>query len=173
MPNGYYFVSHIVEQKLAYFAGFNRDYDQVSLEFTIHRRSTYFIRLINWPSTILILLTLTIFFLPPSASERIVYGKKQSLLFFQYFLKNILGSLILICQFVLLIIFAFHIPKRLGTTWPWMGRTIFYDICLTAMTLVFSVITRMLADVKHYSLERPPMKIRTVCRRKKYSFFFQ
>lgn len=64
---------------------------------------------------------------------------------------------------MLLAIFAFYIPKRLGTKWPWMGRTIFYDICLTAVTLVFSVFIRMLANEKHYTAERPPIKIRSVC----------
>ncbi|CAF0875904.1 unnamed protein product [Adineta steineri] len=144
MPNGYYFGSHTVEQKPTFFAGFARTYDQIIMNFMIHRRSTYFLRLINWPSSILILLTLTIFLLPPSASERIIYG-----------------ILILICQFILLTIFAFYVPKRLGSTWPWMGRTIFYDICLTAMTLVFSVFVRLLSDGKHYSSERPPARIRS------------
>jgi hypothetical protein len=50
-----------------------------------------------------------------------------------------------------------------------MGRTIFYDICLTSMTLVFSVLVRMLANGKHYSIERPPIKIRSVCT-KKYEY---
>ncbi|CAF0806472.1 unnamed protein product [Adineta steineri] len=75
MPNGYSFGSHTVEQKPTFFAGFARTYDQIIMNFMIHRRSTYFLRLINWPSSILILLTLTIFLLPPSASERIIYGK--------------------------------------------------------------------------------------------------
>ena len=43
-----------------------------------------------------------------------------------------------------------------------MGRTIFYDICLTAMTLVFSIIVRKLSDGKHYHTERPPTRIRSV-----------
>ena len=34
------------------------------------------LRLINWPGTLLILLTLTVFLLPPSSNERIVYGKR-------------------------------------------------------------------------------------------------
>ncbi|CAF4096183.1 unnamed protein product [Rotaria sp. Silwood2] len=145
MPNGYYFVSHEVIQENVFFAGFDRSYDQISIQINIHRRSTYFIRLINWPGTILIFLTLTIFFLPPSASERISYG-----------------ALLLICQFILLIIFAFHVPKRLAASWPWMGHAIFYDICLTTLVLVFSVLTRMLSDGKNYIIERPSMKIRTV-----------
>jgi hypothetical protein len=82
MPNGYYFVSHTIDQKIVFFAGFDRSYDQISIEFNIHRRSTYFIRLLSWPGSILILLTLTIFFLPPSASERIIYGKKILMRFF-------------------------------------------------------------------------------------------
>ncbi|CAF3365085.1 unnamed protein product [Rotaria sp. Silwood1] len=145
MPNGYYFVSHTIEQKDIFFAGFERSYDQISIHINIHRRSEYFIRLINLPGAILMLLTLTIFFLPPSASERIIYG-----------------SLLLICQFILLIIFAFHIPKRLGASWPWMGNAIFYDICLTAIVLVFSVMTRMLSDGNHYSIEKPSTKLRSV-----------
>ncbi|CAF0923721.1 unnamed protein product [Adineta ricciae] len=143
MPNGYYFVSNTIQQQTAYFAGFDRSYDQISINFDIHRRSTYFLRLVNWPGSILMLLTLTIFFLPPSAPERIVYS-----------------SILLVCQFLLLIMFAFYVPKRLGTTWPWMGRTIFYDICLTGMTLVFSVLVRMLSDEKYFASERPSIKIR-------------
>ncbi|CAF1637892.1 unnamed protein product, partial [Adineta ricciae] len=146
MPNGYYFVSNTIQQQTAYFAGFDRSYDQISINFDIHRRSTYFLRLVNWPGSILMLLTLTIFFLPPSAPERIVYS-----------------SILLVCQFLLLIMFAFYVPKRLGTTWPWMGRTIFYDICLTGMTLVFSVLVRMLSDEKYFASERPSIKIRNVC----------
>ncbi|CAF0809790.1 unnamed protein product [Rotaria sordida] len=145
MPNGFYFVSHTVNQKVTFFAGFDRSYDQISIQLNIHRRPTYFVRLINWPGVILIFLTLTIFFLPPSASERICYG-----------------VLLLICQFILLIIFAYYVPKRLGTSWPLMGYTIFYDICLTSMVLALSVLTRMLVDGKHYSIERPSNKIRTV-----------
>ncbi|UJR28269.1 hypothetical protein I4U23_009519 [Adineta vaga] len=76
-PNGYYFVSNSVKQKIDYFAGFDRSYDQISIDLGIHRRSTYFIRLINWPGSILMLLTITIFFLPPTAPERILYGKKN------------------------------------------------------------------------------------------------
>jgi len=81
MPNGYYFVSHKIEQKPVFFAGFDGNYDQISIEFNIHRRSTYFIRLISWPGSILILLTLTIFFLPPSAFERIIYGTNSMIVF--------------------------------------------------------------------------------------------
>jgi hypothetical protein len=169
MPNGYSFVSHTIDQKMVFFAGFDRNYDQILIEFNIHRRSTYFIRLISWPGSILILLTLTIFFLPPSAFERIIYG--QSFFFFKFILNlSILGGLLLVCQFILLAIFAFYIPKRLGTRWPWMGRTIFYDICLTAMTLAFSVFVRILSDGKHYTTKRPPTKIRTVCRRENLEF---
>jgi hypothetical protein len=82
MPNGYYFVSHTIDQKIAFFAGFDRSYDQISIEFNIHRRSTYFIRLLSWPGFILILLTLTIFFLPPPAFERIIYGTKKLIFIF-------------------------------------------------------------------------------------------
>ncbi len=77
MPNGYSFVSHTIDQKTIYFAGFDQNYDQILIEFSIHRRPTYFLRLISWPGLILILLTLTIFFLPPSAFERIIYGIKN------------------------------------------------------------------------------------------------
>jgi hypothetical protein len=75
MPNGYYFVSQTIEQKTVFFAGFDSSYDQITIQFNIQRRATYFTRLINWPGLILIFLTLTIFFLPPSAFERIIYGK--------------------------------------------------------------------------------------------------
>ena len=78
MPNGYSFVSHTIDQKTVFFAGFDRNYDQISMEFSIHRRSTYFIRLISWPGSILILLTVTIFFLPPCAFERVIYGKNSN-----------------------------------------------------------------------------------------------
>ena len=73
-----------------------------------------------------------------------------------------LGSLSLMGQFVLLAIFAFHVPKRLGTEWPWMGRMIFYDILLTTGSLVFSVTLRALADGTHYSTRRPSIRIRRV-----------
>lgn len=73
-----------------------------------------------------------------------------------------LGSLSLLGQFVLLAIFAFHVPKRLGTEWPWMGRMIFYDILLTAGSLIFSVMLRTLADGTHYSTRRPSIRIRRV-----------
>lgn len=53
-----------------------------------------------------------------------------------------------------------------------MGRTIFYDICLTALTLVFSVFIRILANGKHYTTGRPPIKIRSVCTYKQNKFFF-
>jgi hypothetical protein len=86
MPNGYYFVSHTIEQQTVFFAGFDRSYDQISMQFNIHRRSTYFIRLINWPGSILILLTLTIFFLPPTASERIIYGNSFQINYKKYLL---------------------------------------------------------------------------------------
>jgi hypothetical protein len=75
MPNGYYFVSQTIERKTAFFAGFDSSYDQITIQFNIRRRSTYFIRLINWPGAILMLLTLSLFFLPPAACERIIYGK--------------------------------------------------------------------------------------------------
>jgi hypothetical protein len=170
MPNGYSFVSHTINQKTVFFAGFDRNYDQISIEFNIRRRATYFIRLISWPASILLLLTLTLFFLPPSACERIIYGKNEFTYLRIIFLLSISGGLLLLCQFILLAIFAFYIPKRLGTTWPWMGRTIFYNICLTTMALIFSVLVRMLSNGKHYSAERPPIKIRTVCMRN-YRFF--
>jgi hypothetical protein len=44
-----------------------------------------------------------------------------------------------------------------------MGRTIFYDICLTALAIIFSIVVRVLSDGKHYSKQRPPIKIRSVC----------
>lgn len=75
MPNGFSFISHNIERKTIFFAGFDRSYDQILIEFNIQRRSSYFLRLISWPGFILILLTLPIFFLPPTASERILYGK--------------------------------------------------------------------------------------------------
>lgn len=73
-----------------------------------------------------------------------------------------LGSLSLLGQLVLLAIFAFHVPKRLGTQWPWMGRMILYDIMLTTGSLVFSVTLRALADGNHYSTRRPSIRIRRV-----------
>ena len=76
-PNGYYFVSHTIDQKSIFFAGFDRNYDQITIDLIIHRRSTYFIRLISWPGAILILLTLTTFFLPPNTFERIIYSIKK------------------------------------------------------------------------------------------------
>jgi hypothetical protein len=89
MPNGYSFVSHTIDQKTIFFAGFDQNYDQILIEFNIHRRSTYFIRLISWPGSILILLTLTIFFLPPSAFERIIYGKKIQIERFYFVILNL------------------------------------------------------------------------------------
>ena len=77
MPNGFYFVSHAVDKKRIFFAGFDRNYDEISIELTIHRHSKYYLRLINWPASILALLTLTIFFLPPSAFERLLYGNRN------------------------------------------------------------------------------------------------
>ncbi|CAF4142849.1 unnamed protein product, partial [Rotaria magnacalcarata] len=145
MPNGYYFVSHTVDQKPVFFAGFERSYDQISIHITIHRRSEYFIYLINWPGTCLMMLTLTLFCLPPSAFERLCYG-----------------ALLLVCQFILLIVFVFHLPKRLGTSWPLMGHVIFYDIMLTGFVLVCSVITRMISDGNTYSTEKPPNKMRSI-----------
>lgn len=164
MPNGYSFVSHTISQKSVFFAGFDGNYDQILIEFNIQRRSTYFIRLISWPGSILMLLTLTIFFLPPTAFERIIYGKPIHQTFFSTsHSRSLSGGILLFCQLILLAMFSLHIPKRLGTKWPWMGRTIFYDICLTAMALVFSVFVRVLSEKKHYKIERPPMKIRSVC----------
>lgn len=81
MPSGYSFVSHTFDRKTIFFAGFDRSYDQIQIELNIKRRSSYFIRLISWPGSILILLTLAIFFLPPTASERILYGKKTRIPF--------------------------------------------------------------------------------------------
>lgn len=85
MPNGYYFVSNTIQQQTVFFAGFDRSYDQISINFDIHRRSTYFLRLVNWPGSILMLLTLTLFFLPPSAPERILYGTMRHNLFSIFF----------------------------------------------------------------------------------------
>lgn len=145
MPNSYAFVKHTIDRKTVFFPGFDQSYDQLTIEFNIRRRSTYFMHLISWPGLVLSLLTLTLFFLPPSAGERVI-----------------LGGLLLIGQLVLLVIFALYIPKRLGTTWPWLGRTIFYDIFLTAIAISFSVFVRKISDGKHYSKDRPPQKIRTV-----------
>lgn len=75
MPNGYYFLSHAIEKQRIFFAGYDSTYEQISMEINIHRRATYFIRLLSWPGAILMLLTLTIFLLPPSSFERIIYGK--------------------------------------------------------------------------------------------------
>ena len=83
------------------------------------------------------------------------------------------GGLLLVCQFILLAIFAFSIPKNLNTTWPRMARTIFYDICLTGMVLIFSGIVRMLAEGKHYTTERPPTRIRNVCRKVSHALICQ
>lgn len=90
MPNGFSFISHTIDQKSIYFAGFTSNYDQVLIEFTIQRRSSYFLRLISWPGSILVLLTLVIFFLPPTASERILYGRFDHLSFF----SNVLFSIV-------------------------------------------------------------------------------
>ena len=74
MPSGYSFVSNTIQQQVVYFPGFDRSYDQIAIDLNIRRRSTYFVRLINFPGLILAFLTLTIFLLPPAASERIAYG---------------------------------------------------------------------------------------------------
>ena len=80
MPNSYSFVTHSIQRNTTFFPGFDRSYDQISIEFTIQRRSTFFIHLISWPGLVLIFLTLTTFFLPPTAFERIIYGRKKNII---------------------------------------------------------------------------------------------
>lgn len=83
MPSGYYFVSHDIDQRPAFFPGFEKSYDQVSIDIIIHRRPTYLMRLIYWPGMILMILTLGIFFIPPSASERILYGNEYLIVIYK------------------------------------------------------------------------------------------
>ncbi|CAF0786256.1 unnamed protein product [Didymodactylos carnosus] len=141
-PSEYTFVSHKLTKQESRYPGSTTIYDMIVIELDINRRSTYFIHLINWPGFLLALLSLTIFLLPPRASER-----------------TVLGVLLVIGQILLFSIFARYIPKRLASNWGWMGRTIFYDMAITVLAIISSVIVRFLSD-KHYCNERPSLKIR-------------
>lgn len=135
----------MVNLNRTFFAGYNQEYDHLTVQITIQRRPTFLLRLISWPGFILMLLTLFVFRLPPAAVERLV-----------------ICSFLLVCQFILLAIFAFHLPKRRGFTWPWMGRMILYDIFSTSVLLVFCIIIRLMTDKKHFSSQGLPAKVRSV-----------
>ena len=77
IADGFAFVSHIIESKKEFFAGYQQYYDQIYIEFVIQRQSKYLLRLINWPAMIVMCLTLTVFLLPSLAFERILYGNDE------------------------------------------------------------------------------------------------
>ncbi|CAF0846336.1 unnamed protein product [Didymodactylos carnosus] len=142
-PSEYTFASHKVVKQDVWYPGSGAIYDMIVIQLDIDRQSSYFIHLINWPGFLLALLSLAIFLLPAQANERIIFG-----------------TLLVLGQLLLFSIFARYIPKRLASNWGWMGRTIFYDMIITALAIVFSLIVRFLSD-KHYCYQRPSLKTRT------------
>lgn len=83
--NGFYFISHEVTHQNRFFAGYDFNYDGIDINFVFRRQSSFIVHLINWPSSVLIILGFAISFISPVANERLIYGEKKS---FSHGVKN-------------------------------------------------------------------------------------